>query len=225
MPAEPPRHLEAIVSAILPPASREEVLGDLREQCSSTGQYVALAMQVVPCVILSRIRRTTDLLILLTEALLLYGSLLAGTWYTNRALLTSRRGLLWLALPVTLTVVFLMLDRAWGRKSGALMWIFRGVVLAIGMYANALGSFCGLLLVLALEMMSRSGEDRPQLAAGPAPIRPAALSGNAKSLLAAVTLVAVSAAALLSFGAKPGMLGIVVVLAVFGSRFFKSGKE
>jgi hypothetical protein len=46
-------------------------------------------MCVVPCVIVSRIRRTTDTLGLLTEALLICGSFLAAAWYTDKTLLTG----------------------------------------------------------------------------------------------------------------------------------------
>ena len=52
--------IEAIVGWLVPPASREHVLGDLRERAATTREYVAHAIDVVPAVIFSRLRRTFD---------------------------------------------------------------------------------------------------------------------------------------------------------------------
>lgn len=60
MHSAPPKTAERIVGFLIPPASREEVLGDLYERCTSSGQYILDALLVLPRVILSRIRRTTD---------------------------------------------------------------------------------------------------------------------------------------------------------------------
>jgi hypothetical protein len=94
MPAGPPKRLEKAVGLLLPPACREEVLGDLFEKYTGPGQYIIVAFCVVPFVILSRIRRTTDACLLLTEALLIYGSYLAAEWYADRTQLTGQVGLL-----------------------------------------------------------------------------------------------------------------------------------
>src|SRR5580658_6365147 len=114
MPSGPSKALEAIVGLFVPPACREEVLGDLHEKYTGPGQYIVLAMCVVPFVIVSRIRRTTDTLVMLTEALLIYGSFLAAEWYTDRTSLTGQWGLLRVAIPTVLNLAVLILDRAWG---------------------------------------------------------------------------------------------------------------
>lgn len=51
--------LERWVRRLTPPASREEVLGDLAERCRTGRQYLAEALRTLPFVIGSRIRRTT----------------------------------------------------------------------------------------------------------------------------------------------------------------------
>ena len=95
----PPKALERFVGLLLPPACREEVLGDLCEKYETPRQYVATAARVVPSIILSRIRRTTDLQLLVIEASVLYGSYLASAWYRHHALL-SKPDLQRLAIPV-----------------------------------------------------------------------------------------------------------------------------
>jgi hypothetical protein len=59
METRPPALAEAVVRALVPPASREHVLGDLHERFTSTRQYLLDALAALPFVIGSRIRRTT----------------------------------------------------------------------------------------------------------------------------------------------------------------------
>src|SRR6266404_6104641 len=63
---------ERVVAFFIPPACREEVLGDLHERFLSTPRYVADALSTVPLVIVSRIRRSTDPVLLLMEAIVLF---------------------------------------------------------------------------------------------------------------------------------------------------------
>jgi hypothetical protein len=71
---------EAIVAGFVPPASREEVLGDLHERYRSPRQYGVDALCTVPLVILSRIRRTADPQMLLIQAFALYVSFLGAAY-------------------------------------------------------------------------------------------------------------------------------------------------
>lgn len=64
----PSKAAEAIAALFVPPACREEVLGDLRERCSSPRQYAVDALRTIPLVIISRIRRTADPQVLLIQA-------------------------------------------------------------------------------------------------------------------------------------------------------------
>jgi len=55
----PSKTAEAIVAIFVPPACREEVLGDLHERYRSPGQYAMDAVRTVPFVVYSRILRTS----------------------------------------------------------------------------------------------------------------------------------------------------------------------
>ena len=68
----PPRKLERLVALLVPPARREEVLGDLYERYKSPAQYAADAAVTVPQILASQIRRTSDPGVVLLEALALY---------------------------------------------------------------------------------------------------------------------------------------------------------
>lgn len=224
MPAGPSRVLEAIVGSFVPPACREEVLGDLCEKYTGPGQYVLLAMRVVPFVIVSRIRRTTDAYILLTEALLIYGSYLAAAWYTDKTLLIGQWGLLRLLIPTVLQLTVLIFGRAWGFEARWPLRLLAGSLIGISIYFNVIGGCASLLLVAAVEILLRPGADRPQAALGPALwAEPAVTSRVITSFLAAaaITIVAI----LLSSVLRPGSVGIVVIIVILGSQLAKSRRE
>src|SRR5215813_12620753 len=90
----PSKTAEAIVAVFVPPACREEVLGDLHERYSSSGQYSTDAVRTIPLVIISRIRRTADPQVLLMQAFALYASFLIAAWLKDIALLNKHWGLL-----------------------------------------------------------------------------------------------------------------------------------
>ncbi len=69
---------EDVVGWLLPPACREEVLGDLYERYVNAAQYAANALTVAPRVIVSQIRRNTDPLIFLLTACAICYSFAAG---------------------------------------------------------------------------------------------------------------------------------------------------
>lgn len=64
--------IERFVSALIPPASREHVLGDLYQRNRSEWQYVLDACRVVPHVIWSQVRRTASPTLLIAEFALVY---------------------------------------------------------------------------------------------------------------------------------------------------------
>ena len=104
----PPKPIERIVGFFTPPACREEVLGDLHERFQSTPRYVVDAVMTVPLVILSRIRRTTDPVVFLMEAIVLYSSYLAAAFFLDQSLLTDAFGFFRLGLPAAISLVVLM---------------------------------------------------------------------------------------------------------------------
>jgi hypothetical protein len=58
MEAHPPKLIEDILGALIPPACREHVLGDWHEEYTTTGQYIKTALVTLPFVITSQIRRS-----------------------------------------------------------------------------------------------------------------------------------------------------------------------
>jgi hypothetical protein len=225
MPSVPPR-LEAIVGALLPPACREEVLGDLSEMYTRPAQYIILAFRTVPLVIVSRIRRTTDAYILLTEALLIYGSYLAGAWYTDRTMLMSQWGLLRLLIPTVLQVIVVILDHAWGVDTGWTMRLIQGSLMAISIYFNFTGGCIGVLLVAAVEILFRSGRNVPKPAMGPAPgLKPVVVSRGTKFFLAAIAVITVEAIIQAWTGIRPAIVGAFIIIVAVGFVLARPKKE
>lgn len=226
MPDGPSPGLERIVGAVIPPACREEVLGDLREKYISPFQYVRLAISVVPFVILSRIRRTSDLQMRMTEALLIYACFLAAAWYNERAVLTTQQGLFRVAIPTAVNLLDLFFEDAWAGGSKWVLWLVRGLALGIGIDFNVYGEFASVLLVLGLRWLTGSGRGLAHAAAIPPGPRtaPVAAHGTAGNLLIAAGAVALAALFLALAGRPAGRaaLGViaafVVVILVRGPR-------
>ena len=74
MEARPPALADAIVRALIPPACREAVIGDLWERYRSPARYLADALQALPFLVLSRIRRTTNVPMAGTAFLMLFAA-------------------------------------------------------------------------------------------------------------------------------------------------------
>ena len=71
----PPAVIDWIVRLLIPPAAREAVVGDLWERYRSPLQYLSEAIRVLPYVVSGQIRRSTNLPLLATQAILLFGCL------------------------------------------------------------------------------------------------------------------------------------------------------
>lgn len=78
MPLTPPRFLEGIVKYLLPPATRDAILGDLHERYTSPAAYLADAATAFPAAIISQLRRTRPPAVVLIEAAVIYGAFLAS---------------------------------------------------------------------------------------------------------------------------------------------------
>ena len=188
MRSAPPKIIERVLSLIIPPACREEVLGDLYEGSNSTAQYVRQAVRIVPMVIFSRIRRTADSQVLLMHATALYMSFLVAAWYQGKTFLFEKSGLLRLAIPPAWVLFGLIVDEAYaslGKRS--ILKRIRGPVLGLGfaylshmalvaddpvlalpMRVMFFGSAAGLLLSTGLKLLFPPVVDRPAGAGGPA---------------------------------------------------------
>ena len=138
----PSRAAEAIVAILLPPACREEVLGDLHERYRSRLQYAADALSTVPLVILSRIRRTADPRVLVIQAFALYASFLTAAWFKDASLLQAQWGLLRLAIPPGMALLGLILEDAYatpGHRSP--LKLLRGPLLGFGLAVGSQAVF------------------------------------------------------------------------------------
>jgi hypothetical protein len=105
---QPPKYLEKLLHWLLPPACREHVLGDLQERNTSPKSYVLDALSVLIPVVVSRIRRTTDIQVFLMEAISIYMSFAMAAWY-----LGERAGFVRLTIPAAVTVVCLLFCNAY----------------------------------------------------------------------------------------------------------------
>jgi len=177
----PSKLAEALVRFLLPPASREHVLGDLHERYESPGQYLLDAASVVPCVVISRIRRTTDPAVLLMEAIVLYLSFFAAAWYlAPLSFLNEENGLVRLAIPTALALLsFVLMDayanpeRRWPLKPALQAMLGIGfaflseATLATNRQWNVpilimlAGGGMSLLLICAIRMLFAAGDHRP----------------------------------------------------------------
>lgn len=174
--------IEKGIGIFIPPACREEVLGDLRERNDGVQLFLYDALRTVPFVILSRVRRTTDSVVLLMEAFCCYVSYLAAAWVFSPSLIAKREGLLLLAIPCGIALVVLMLADAYAnpRKKSQLRPVLAvslafAAVFAIHlarpllpMRIMAIGSGMSMLFLLVLRMLFPPLADRPQQAQGPA---------------------------------------------------------
>jgi hypothetical protein len=223
LPAGPPPLLEKIAGALLPPACREEVLGDLRERYTTPLQYLLLAIRVAPFVFASRVRRTTDAQLLLTQTILIYGSFLAGAWYSNRWLLTSRWGLLWPLIPTAANVLDLIFQAVWTGGSKWPRILVSSIALGIGVSFNVYSEFASVLLVRGLRMLTGSDRKFAHAAAPGVDRGTESVTANntAESLLIASGSIALSAVFLAITGRQGGpqtMAAIVVFVTIIVFR-------
>lgn len=219
--------IERIVGIFIPPASREEVLGDLRERNEGPQLFLYDALRTVPFVIVSRVRRTTDSVVLLTEAFCCYVSFLAAAWVTERSMVSQQSGLLRLAVPCAIALAVLVVADAYAspRKKSLLRPIL-AVALAFAMVylahvihpllppvMLAIGSGISTLFLLVLRMLFPPLADRPQQAQGPA------FWEKQEIVAAGVLKVTAGAAGVLLIGSsvpdhlKAPLLGIAIAAA------------
>jgi hypothetical protein len=235
----PPRKLERLIGLFIPPACREEVLGDLHERYTGRARYLADALCAVPLVIVSRIRRTTDAQVLLMEAFVLMLSLLGAARYNDATFLTKQWGLLRLAIPAAMALLGLMLDDAYARPGAR--WPLKAVrapafglgmacllqaVLSMGNPELTLprwilwcGLGLGILLASTVRLLFPPLADRPQGAHGPAfwlqqAVEPMQISANAIRVVKGVGTVTVLALVWASVDSAIGRKVLMLALAV-----------
>jgi hypothetical protein len=194
--------IERLVGIFIPPACREEVLGDLREKNDGVQLFIYDALRTIPLVIVSRIQRTTDSVVLLMEAFCCYVSFLAVALVAQQAMIATREGLLRLGVPGAIALAVLVLADAYAnpRKKSVLRPVL-AVALAFAIVflvhvirpllpglMLAVGSGMSMMLLLVLRMLFPPLADRPQQIQGPA-------FWQKQEILAAGVLKATAAAA------------------------------
>ena len=164
--------LERIVGWLIPPASREEVLGDLRERCGD--KFLVEAVRVIPLVVVSRIRRTADPVIVLMEALALFTPLVLAAAWLDPALLDEASGFARMEIPVAIVLVTLSLADAYADPKKR--WPLRPILAPVlGMaIASAIpvlpwvvmiwGGIIGTGIVATIRLVFPPIADRPQAA-------------------------------------------------------------
>ena len=154
MESGPSKIVEALVHWLLPPACREEVLGEMRERNGSSAQYLIEATCTVPSVIYSRIRRTTDAVLALMEAVSLYTAFVMSAWWLHHDLLFRAYGFARLALPPAIFLAAIILADAYSdpKKRWSLKPLF--------------GPTLGFALTYAVELNRRWALPAPVLAWG-----------------------------------------------------------
>jgi hypothetical protein len=116
--------LENLFQLLLPPASREHVLGDLHEKCKSSREYLKDAASVLGPVIIGRIRRTIDWQVFLMETLAVYLSFSAAAWWLDQKdYLYDQAGFVRLAIPTAVTLAGLLMCNAYSDRGKQASWI------------------------------------------------------------------------------------------------------
>jgi hypothetical protein len=131
MPYQPPQRLESIFSALVPPSSRDHVLGDLAECAHTRGQYLAAFAAVLPRVVLSQVRRRVraDDGLSLMAALTIVALGIAAVVTRGRGMAVPGEWLRW-AAPAAVWLLGCALAAAYGPP-GTRLWNGKGVLAAL----------------------------------------------------------------------------------------------
>lgn len=202
MESGPSKIAELIAGYLVPPACREEILGDIRERYRSGWRYFFDAAQVIPCVIYSRVCRTTDAVVALMQAASMYTAFLIAARYFDIEVIFQRSGFARLAIPPAIVLAVMCLadaysnpQRRWPVKPlFAPALGFAVALLEQEMYRRwslpspifAWGTGASLLLVSTLRFLFPAISDRPLAAGAPAfwqKLELAPLSLSARSAL------------------------------------------
>jgi hypothetical protein len=183
MESGPSKIAEALVYWLLPPACREEILGDMRERNPSTAQYLVEAASTVPSVIYSRIRRTTDAVVTLMLAGSMYTAFVMSARWRVPALLWGGHGYAQLAIPPAIFLVAIILADAYSdpKKRWPLKPLWGPILGFVFTYSVELnrpwalpasvlswGGVLSAILVSTLRLLFPPVTERPQAAKIPA---------------------------------------------------------
>ncbi len=183
MESGPSKIAETLAYWLLPPACREEVLGDMRQRNRSTARYLVEATYTVPSVIYSRIRRTTDAVVTLMLAVSMYTAFVMSARWLAPELLFRENGFARIAIPPAIFLVAIILADAYSepKKRWPLKPLFGptlGLALTYAVELNhrwalpasvlSWGSALSVLLASTLRLTFPPVTERPQAAKIPA---------------------------------------------------------
>ena len=227
--------IETVVGIFIPPACREEVLGDLRERNEGAQLFLYDALRTIPLVIFSRIRRTTDFVVLAMQAFCCYVSFLAAAWTLDRPMVYRQGGLLRLAIPCAIALLVLVLADAYAdpRKRSILRPFLSVTVAFVVVFLVelvrplleptmlAIGSGFSVMFLLMVRMLFPPRADRPLQAQGPA-------FWQKQEVVAAGVLkatVAIAAVLLVGSSVPDHLKGPVVGTAILGGAIYLISRQ
>lgn len=229
MPPQPPRRLEAFFAIWIPPACREEVLGDLCEEYTGPLQYFFLAARTTPFVIWGRARRVTEAPVLFMQALLVYACYIGAAFNGDAAFLSGPHSLLRAAVPMLVFLFCIVTFDVYSPLATSAVKIADRVVRAsattflllaldrlLPWRMNLLGTCATILMVSALRILFRSHPDLQQ-EAGPAhwlkqTPAPLALARSNRAIITLIVAIAAGGVVGVLIGLKPGVVGAVIVV-------------
>ena len=106
METHPPKLIEEIVEKIVPPACRENVVGDWDEKYTSTADYLFRVASDLPFVVASQVRRTFDASLFFSQAAVLYAAFAGASLAVGPRYLYDHSGL---PLAIVIGVVLIAL--------------------------------------------------------------------------------------------------------------------
>jgi hypothetical protein len=139
MEAHPPRLIEDIFGALIPPACREHVLGDWHERYTSPSQYISDAIVTLPFIIVSQIRRTFRIELFLAELCAAYIAFGLASFRDGPGYLFAEGMLLPLAIMIGAVLFPLIVTEAYrDRDNESLRWMCLrvGIALASGYFVQ-----------------------------------------------------------------------------------------
>ena len=154
----PSKTAEALVALIVPPACREEILGDLYERYQSPARYYWDAIRIVPFMILSRIRRTSDAQIVLMEAISVYAGFLGAALMTKTGIDTAA-----LAIPTVIAVMGARLADAYAKSYGPGIGLAAAIVCTYTSVPHSvllIGCTLSFVAVTGIRLLFASGQMR-----------------------------------------------------------------
>jgi len=206
----PTKVAETIAGWLLPPACREEILGDMRERYRSGPDYFFEALHLIPSMVYSRICRTTDPVVALMEGLSMFTAFVIAARCFDAVLIFARDGYARLALPAVVALAGMSLAdaysdprRRWPLKpllapalGFAAAYVQQSMYRRWSLPANVMGwgTVVSYMLVSTIRLLFPPPAERPQAARIPASwqkLELAPLPRIPKSLLVPILLAVI----------------------------------